>query len=160
MNMRLKNIADRIRSELNEIELLVSRVEQAWQRGLNSGDDYYLDSVALNLHGIYSGIERIFEIIATNIDANKPSGENWHQQLLNQMTDEIPSVRPAVISTELCAQLNEFRGFRHVVRNVYTFKFDPNKIENLVDQVPSVFFDIKRELSAFADFLEESIHTK
>jgi hypothetical protein len=160
MKMRLKEIADRIRSELQEIKILVNRIEHAWQHSLNSEDDFYLDSVALNLHGFYSGIERVFEIIATNIDANKPSGENWHQQLLNQMTDEIPSVRPAVISGELCAQLNEFRGFRHVVRNVYTFKFDPNKIEKLVDQVPSVFFDIKRELLAFADFLEESIHTK
>jgi hypothetical protein len=124
MNVRLKNIAERIRSELNEIKLLIGRVERAWQHGLNSEDDYYLDSVALNLHAVYSGIERIFEIIATNIDANKPSGENWHQQLLNQMADEIPSVRPAVISPEICAQLNELRGFRHVVRNVYTFKFD------------------------------------
>jgi len=156
MNVRLKNIADRIRSEIMEIELLVSRVEGAWQHGLSSEDDYYLDSVALNLHGVYSGIERVFEIIATNIDANKPSGENWHQQLLNQMADETPSVRPAVISTEICAQLNEFRGFRHVVRNVYTFKFDPIKIEKLVDQAPSVFFSVKQELLAFADFLEDS----
>jgi len=34
------------------------------------------------------------------------------------------------------------------------------EIKILVVRVPSVFFDIKRELLAFADFLEESIHTK
>jgi hypothetical protein len=160
MKVRLKEIADRIRSELQEIEILVKRIELAWQHSLNSEDEFYLDSVALNLHGFYSGIERIFEIISTNIDANKPSGENWHQQLLNQMADEIPSVRPAVISTEIYAKLNEFRGFRHIVRNVYTFRFDPNKIENLVNQAPTLFFDIKQELLAFADFLEDSTLTE
>ncbi len=160
MKERLKEVADRIRSELQEIEILVKRIELAWEHSLNSEDEFYLDSVALNLHGFYSGIERIFEIISTNIDANKPSGENWHQQLLNQMADEIHSVRPAVISTESCAKLNEFRGFRHIVRNVYTFKFDPNKIKKLVNQTPSLFLDIKQELLAFADFLEDSALTE
>jgi len=60
------------------------------------------------------------------------------------------------IRSELCAQLNEFRGFRHVLRNVYTFKFDPNKIEKLVDQAPAMFFSVRQELLAFADILEDS----
>jgi hypothetical protein len=76
------------------------------------------------------------------------------------MADEIPSVRPAVISPDICAQLNEFRGFRHIVRNVYTFSFDRNKIKKLVDKIPTVFLDIKQELLAFADFLEDSIQSK
>ena len=98
MNSRLRERADRIRSELPELEIVIRRIEDGWQRSIGSADDYYLDSVALNLHGFYSGLERIFEIIATNIDAKKPNGENWHQQLLDQMAEEIPSVRPAVIS--------------------------------------------------------------
>jgi hypothetical protein len=160
MSERLKKIADRIRSELIEIESLVDRVVSAWQLGLNSEDDFYLDSVALNLHGFYSGLERIFEFIATNIDANKPTGENWHQQLLDQMANEIRSVRPAVISEDIYVQLNEFRGFRHIVRNVYTFRFDRNKIEKLVKRVPAMYADIKQELLAFADFLEDSFKAK
>jgi len=41
-----------------------------------------LDGVALNLHSFYSGIERIFELIAANVDDIRPVGENWHQTLL------------------------------------------------------------------------------
>jgi hypothetical protein len=37
-----------------------------------------------------------------------------------------------------------------------TIKFDPTKIEKLVGQAPSVFFSVKLELLAFADFLENS----
>ncbi|MCX5643956.1 MAG: hypothetical protein NTZ17_04625 [Phycisphaerae bacterium] len=73
-------------------------VEEGWQRARLSADDYYLDAVALNLHGFYGGLERIFERIATVVDGARPSGEHWHQALLRQMAEEMPGVRPAVIS--------------------------------------------------------------
>lgn len=100
--------------------------------------------MALNIHGFYSGLERTFELIAAYVDGAKPTGENWHQALLQQMASEQPGVRP-----------DEFRGFRHVVRNVYTFKFDPSKIQNLVADVSPSFLQVQTELLAFADFLDQ-----
>jgi hypothetical protein len=151
---RLIRLASRIRRELNDLELVLTRIEEGWQRAHRSDDDYYLDGVALNLHGFYSGVERIFSLIAETVDSSVPQGENWHLLLLQQMTAEIPDIRPAVISGSVSKKLNEFRGFRHVVRNVYTYHFDPGKIEKLVDKVPDLFRQLKLELSAFADFLE------
>jgi hypothetical protein len=58
--------------------------------------------------------------VAEVIDGEKPVGENWHQVLLKQMANEVSGVRPAVISENTFVKLNEYRGFRHVVRNVYT----------------------------------------
>lgn len=151
----LIRLASRIRRELNELELVLTRIEEGWQRAHRSDDDYYLDGVALNLHGFYSGLERIFSLIAETIDGSIPQGENWHLLLLQQVSAEIPNVRPAIISGSVSKDLNEFRGFRHVVRNVYTYHFDPEKIEKLVDKVPDLFRQLKLELSAFADFLEQ-----
>jgi hypothetical protein len=37
------------------------------------------------------------------------------------MAVEIELVRPAVISKETRNTLDEYRGFRHIVRNVYSF---------------------------------------
>ena len=98
MNERLLRLAKRIRDELVELDRVVARVAEGWDRALRNADDYYLDGVALNLHGFYGGLERIFELIATVIDGAKPKGENWHQMLLRQMTVEAPGLRPAVIS--------------------------------------------------------------
>jgi len=70
------------------------------------------------------------------------------------MAIEIEEVRPAVISEIVLAQLDEYRGFRHVVRNVYTFNFSPGKIEKLIAMAPEVFDHVRVELLAFADFLE------
>ena len=124
-----------------------------------SSDDLYLDGVALNLHGFYAGLERLFELIAATVDGTVPQGANWHQTLLEQMATEVPRVRPAVISDETRAALDEYRGFRHIVRNVYTFRFDSMKVHRLVEGAPVVFSQVRVELLAFADFLEQRAQT-
>lgn len=73
-----------------------------------------------------------------------------------QIATENPPIRPAVISLPTQNRLNEYRGFRHIVRNVYTYKFDPVKIGNLVQGAPGLFEQIKSELIAFTQFLEQS----
>jgi hypothetical protein len=71
------------------------------------------------------------------------------------MTAEIPNTRPAVISTQTRNRLDTYRGFRHVVRNVYTYHLDPQQIEVLVKQLPAVLTHTSQELMAFANFLEK-----
>ncbi len=151
----LAKLAERIRQELGEISRVVTRTSEGWERARRSNDDYYLDSVALNLHGFYSGFERLFTQIAEVVEGDLPHGESWHQLLLRRMMTEVPMIRPAVISKETGAKLDEYRGFRHVVRNVYAYKFDPDKLEKLVRSVPDLFAQLKAELLAFAAFLEQ-----
>jgi hypothetical protein len=109
MNERLMHLALRIRDELLELERVSQRVTEGWNRTLRNADDYYLDGVALNLHGCYGGLERIFELIAAVVDRAKPRDENWHQALLAQMAREFPGVRPAVISQITFERLDEYR---------------------------------------------------
>lgn len=111
--------------------------------------------MALNLHGFYSGLERLFELIARHVDRALPAGEGWHHDLLQEMTKEIAERRPAVISPESASILDEFRRFRHLVRNVYTFNLVPQKMEPLIAALPRLWKQVQVELSAFADFLEE-----
>jgi hypothetical protein len=70
------------------------------------------------------------------------------------MTKGVPGIRPAVISTETGKRLDEYRRFRHVVRNVYTRSFDPAKLGKRVNSAPELFVRTKAELLAFATFLE------
>jgi hypothetical protein len=55
------------------------------------------------------------------------------------MMKEVPGIRPAAISTETGRKLDEYRRFRHVVRNVYTHNFDPAKLGTLVNSAPELF---------------------
>lgn len=148
-------IAGRIHRELQELDRVIKRVSHIWQQALRVSDDYYVDATALNLHSIYAGIERLLEVIADGIDRTKPSGANWHQELLRQMTVDLPGVRPAVLRPETCDKLDKYRGFRHVVRNVYTFKLDPEQVALLVKQLPPTMLLARQDLLAFAHFLEQ-----
>ncbi len=159
MNAVYLTTAGRIRRELREISLVVERVEQIWslrkQAQSSKEQDYWIDAVALNLHGFYAGIERVLELIADKVDQTKPEGRVWYRELLQQMTADVPGARPAVLSLAVRDQLDRYRGFRHVVRNVYTFSLDAKQIELLVEQVPALHTQISTELEEFANFLEQ-----
>ena len=79
MKEQLLRLARRIQDEFGELVQVVDRVKKGWQQAQRSADDLYLDSVALNLHGFYAGLERLFELIAATVDGSVPQGANWHQ---------------------------------------------------------------------------------
>ncbi|MBK9231650.1 MAG: hypothetical protein IPO15_12580 [Anaerolineae bacterium] len=155
MNGIYRTIAGRIRAESQDLARVVERTDRIWQQALTSSDDYYVDATALNLHGFYAGLERLLEIIADGVDQAKPGGAHWHDELLRQMAAEIPGVRPPVLSQETRDRLDRYRGFRHVVRNVYTYNLDPEQIGVLVKQLAPTMARVAHELTAFADFLEQ-----
>jgi hypothetical protein len=111
-------VAGRIRRELEQLEAVARRALDIWNDGPHEAGDYRLDAAALNLHGFYAGLKRIFEVIATRIDHTVPDGPHWHQELLDQTETAVPTTRPAVLASDTRTQLEAFRGFRHVVRNV------------------------------------------
>ena len=152
-------VSARIRQELKELDQMTLRADRAIAAAKRqSGDqDLYIDSAALSLHDFYSGLERIFHYIASSVDASVPAGHEWHRELLRQMSLEIPKLRPVILSQENVNMLGEYLAFRHVVRNVYAFQFDPVRVERLVNGLPSVISKLKADLESFASFLEQIV---
>lgn len=155
MTAPYRELAERIRGEVGDLERIVQRGLAAWSQARRVPDETaYLDSVALNLHGFYSGLERLFELIARHVDGTLPTGETWHRDLLLQMAQDIAEVRPAVISRDRTVALDEFRRFRHLVRSVYTMGLVPEKMVGLLSALPDLWSSVRSELLAFAEFLE------
>jgi uncharacterized protein YutE (UPF0331/DUF86 family) len=100
------------------------------------------------------GIERTFEEIAKQVDDSLPTGASSHRDLLRQMTLTIAEVRPSVISAELFQQLNEYRGFRHVAIHRYGFELRPERIRELVANLPSCYQAFSQQLQEFCEFLK------
>lgn len=150
-------IKERVRRELHEIERVVTRVERALVSAQRNAEDadLYVDSIALNLHDFYVGLERICELIASNIDRSVPAGSDWHRDLLLQMTIALPQIRPPVLTEKTIADLDEYRRFRHVVRHVYAFEFDPPRIYALAHKLRPTWEQVRTDLSTFASFLED-----
>ncbi len=158
MNGVYQQIVERIRGEALDLDKAVSKAQRSWFKALKHTEeqDLYLDSVALNLHGFYSGIERLFELIARGLDRITPVGESWHRDLLEQMTRNVFNTRPAVISVLNAERLDEYRRFRHLVRNIYAADLIPERMARMLINLPGLWTDLRAELLAFADFLDQS----
>ena len=157
MIARYQALAQRIKQEIEELEVALSTIQSHWERAGHSEVDKraYLNSVALNLHGFYSGLERVFHLIASEFDGGSLGGEGWHTELLRQMTLDLPGTRPPILETETADHLDEYRKFRHLVRHVYTTAFDPDRIDALVSVLPKVWSEVRRDLTTFTAFLED-----
>ena len=70
------------------------------------------------------------------------------------MTLPLARIRPAVISEELAADLDEYLAFRHVFRNIYGFELKGDRVVRLADRLDDVATKFKREIGMFCQFLE------
>jgi hypothetical protein len=156
LTSKLVKLSRRIYMELGDIQKVIDRAQTGWQEYKKSGDELYLDSVALSLHGFYNGIEGLLENIATSIDRHLPGGNSWHRELLDQMANELYETRPAVISEPTLLVLDEYLRFRHVVRNIYSYRIDAKQLEPLAEAAPSAFDQVSQELTEFARWLIQS----
>ena len=105
------------------------------------------------LHDFYTGIEKIFESIAKEVDHRLPMGEEWHSELLHQMTLDIPGLRPRVITAITEKKLREYLGFRHLFRKRYGFELDWQKLKKLLLAMPKVRSGLENEINIFFEVL-------
>jgi hypothetical protein len=139
-----------VEMELSGLERL--RAEHAGVPGGNT-DVYMLRARASILHDFYSAVERIFVRIAQELNGGVPGTERWHRDLLMDMSLELDSVRPALITRELHDLLVPFLGFRHLFRNVYGFAIDAERLALLDAQFDEAFRRFQQEMRRFLDWL-------
>ncbi len=146
-------LSGRIQTEMSDLARVVARCARIFAKAQESGDTDWLDGVALNLHAFYAGVESIFEEIARDLDDALPGGSEWHRSLLMQMAAELPGIRPLIIGRTTRDCLDTYRGFRHVVRNVYTFNLRPARLRELVEELPACYAALAQDLTSFNTFL-------
>jgi hypothetical protein len=154
MNPAYAALAARLRQLLQDIDRVVRRAEFLLEQAQRRHDDGYLDGVALNLHGFYGGVEHMFEDIARSVDQSAPSSAEWHKDLLLQMAEKVNGIRPAVIRSETRHCLDEYRGFQHLVRNVYTFNLRPSRLRELTEELRACYEATMHDIENFILFLE------
>ncbi len=141
-----------IEKELKDIE----RLNQEMSEVLNHLEPSFLETRAAGsiLHDFYSGIEKIFRRIASRIDRDMPSGDDWHTELLIRMSLPIDGIRPNVISEGVKEQLAEYLRFRHLFRNIYGFELKWERCRRLGTMLGEVLKIFKIEIKDFLKFTD------
>lgn len=146
----------RIEADLVDIDRAAAKAARAYEeaRRGDTNQSFFLDSAAINLHGFYNAVERLFELLARELDGGLPAGPAWHRELLSEMTLDIEGVRPPVIRDRTASGLGEYLRFRHLVRNLYTWNFEETRLAELVAGLDGVLADLKDDLVSFQRYLE------
>ena len=144
-----RRLAAEIESELAAMVQLVAESANAPQ----TDSIYARRARGSILHDFYNGAERIFERIAAELNGGVPNAANWHQQLVADMALAIPGLRPAVIDDDLGNSLAEYRGFRHLFRNVYGSLLDDVRLRPLEERLPKTMEDLQIQIRAFTAWL-------
>lgn len=155
----LEMLIERIVSEINEEIDKLLNLKSEYQEFLKKYpqmDKYLLRTKASYLADFYIGVERIFKIIAEEINGGLPKGENWHKRLLLDMSLKIGQRTP-VISKVLYENLLKFLGFRHVVRHIYGFELNENRLNELADIYESVLEGFIKEMEMFCNSLRSRL---
>ncbi|ASC71096.1 hypothetical protein XM38_020460 [Halomicronema hongdechloris C2206] len=112
----------------------------------------FYENLALKLHNFYTGCEKILCLVAVELNGGVPSGADWHKRLLERM-GQAREGRAAVLEAETTRQLQEFLGFRHIVRNLYGFELDTQRVAALVANYPAVWAAVRRDVQRFVQWL-------
>ena len=140
-----RRLAAEIEEELGSLELLREQSAEVPK----GEDSFTLRARGSILHDFYNGVERVFTRIAEELNGGLPQGDRWHQQLLKDMSLEIPGVRPAVIDARLANSLAEYLRFRHVFRNVYGFVLEAERMRPIEERLPVVLKAFREQVRAF-----------
>jgi len=122
-----------LKAEVTEdCRVLKQTVPLARQR-LGRATETEMEACAFQLARLYNIIEQMALRIAKAFENNIDDEEGWHMELIRRLSIEIPGVRPPLLATELVADLQELRAFRHVVRHAYNLTLRKDKLLPLID---------------------------
>ena len=142
-----EQVSEKIEFELEEIGLLFELYKNELSNLKQKPNLMEITAYAGILHSFYNGVEKIFLVIAKNIDGKIPDDSRWHKTLLVQMTVE-NEFRPAVLSQEMKKQLLDYLAFRHFFRHSYSFRLEWEELEELVTSFFDVWEKFKAEILA------------
>jgi len=118
--------------------------------------EFDLGALGSILNAFYNGIEKIFIRIASKYDGHPVKSDIWHIELLEMMM-ESNTKRPAVISKELKARLQNYLSFRHVFKHIYTFDLQWHKMKDVLLSSEETLHLLEAELQVFMDAISNNI---
>ncbi len=107
------------------------------------------------LHDFYTGLEKVFEAIAEEMEGGVPGGLQWHRALLDDMATELPGIRPPVLRKTTARSLDDYLRFRHLYRNIYGCELRWDRLRPLLEAMPEMADEVFADLRRFADILAE-----
>ena len=117
-------------------------------------------ALAYTIHNIYNALESYFLRVSRFFENDLPPSV-WHRELVERMTIEIEDLRPRLLDRSLAQDIHELRAFRHVFRNLYGTRLNPDRIQIVQNRIPTTLAAFRSaherfvaELGAIVELIE------
>lgn len=143
------SIKEKIDAELENITLLLKEIEKVKDKP--EKELVVIVGMGAFLQDIYLGMENILKQLLKVINIQIPNTPTWHKDLLNL------AIENEFISKETANKIGKYLFFRHFFTHTYGFQIDEAKLKPLINNIPKIFSDFKREINNFLSKLNENI---
>jgi hypothetical protein len=147
-----KNALIILKADLNAQMAIVKSISLLLEEraiGLRADDPVRLESVAYQLHNFYNAIEDLLKMVAAHFENQISDTARWHSILLQRMSQEIPGIRPLLLSQESYLLLNSLRGFRHFFRHAYGVPIDYEQLQINLNKARQLYPSLESDLNQF-----------
>jgi len=114
----------------------------------NKIDNVQKAAIGTFLMNFYIGIENIIKRISKEYYQTMPKGNSWHKELL-YLSHTPPHGKSPLFNQNIIDKLNPYRGFRHVFVSGYGFKLRFKSMTSLINNIESLWADIKKAIEEF-----------
>lgn len=138
-----------VRAEFEQLRLMMHPRMPLITRSLQDEVELQtIDALAALLHSVYTALERVMLHIARaerRLDLLESRPATWHSTLLVSFSREYQG-RPPMLSQQLCENLYEYLGFRHVFRHAYVHDLKWSKMKPLIARLTQTIDSFEREV--------------
>jgi len=138
-----------IQGQMDLINKIFAKLEER-AIGLTPDAPAIMESVAYQIHNLYNAVEDLLKIVAAHFENQITDTARWHSALLQRMTQDIPGIRPRLLSESSYLNLNNMRGFRHFFCHAYGVNIDYEQLAMNLDKArllgPSLTQDVENFL--------------
>jgi len=143
-------LSEEIAFELESMQITVDELVSLHQDMVNKEPTLRdKTAAAAFLSQFYNGLENILKRIYRYYGISLPTGETWHLDLFQSFCSPTHSNLPQLFDQDLASALAPYRRFRHVAFHSYGFQLDWSRMVTGVENVKSVFEQIKSNISAY-----------
>lgn len=108
---------------------------------------------SLKTQQFYTALEDLFKQIAKAFENHIEEMSQFHKEILQRMTLDIPRIRPAVLSSQSKTLLEKILAFRHFVRHAYDCEFDMKELQHIQNKLRLEYSSVETDLKKFQAYL-------
>jgi uncharacterized protein YutE (UPF0331/DUF86 family) len=135
------SIKEKVHAEMENIAVVLAELEKVKDR--SQKELVVLVGMGAYLQNIYTGMENILKQLLLHKSSPIPDTPTWHKDLLNS------AVEHNIITNETSDKIGTYLFFRHFFTHAYGFLLDEEKLKPLMDHIPTVYSEFKREIDNY-----------